>query len=249
MENNIRSIFSFNEEKEFDLLTDLEEQYTSGILTKKEYKELLEELSEEIKTENLVTEEIVNEDNLEETYSDEELDSMVNKTYNQQKVLNIYRRTKYNDKRLFAHTRCIDCGREKRVFLSNLINDPDKYGSCVCSDTNVDSKMDHINDLYSGKKKLSSNTSGYTGVSYVKNYSGELYDKWRAYIDIDGHRNFLGDFDSKAEAVRARKEAAEKGIKWYKDHKNEFMRDTRKNQKRKRTKRYKVKNKSKGTKI
>ena len=161
--------------------------------------------------------EVINKDDLkdklEETYSQEELDKLVGKTFNQQKILNIYRRQKYNDSRLFAHTRCVNCGREKKVFLSNLINDPDKYGSCVCSDVNVDSKLDNIEDLYDGSKKLSNNTSGYTGVSYVKTYKGELYDKWRAYIEIDGKRTYLGDFSSKSAAVRARKKAAEKGLK------------------------------------
>lgn len=79
-----------------------------------------------------------------ETYSDEELDDMIGKVYNIQKIQNIYRRKKYDDKRLFAHTVCTKCGREKRVFLSNLINDPDKYGSCICSDTNIDAKIDNI---------------------------------------------------------------------------------------------------------
>lgn len=119
----------------------------------------------------------IREDAIQETYSDEELDQMIGKTFNQQKIQNIYRRQKYNDNRLFAHTRCVNCGREKRVFLSNLINDPDKYGSCVCSDTNVESRLDNIHDLFDGSKKLSSNTSGYTGVSYIKTSKGQLYDK------------------------------------------------------------------------
>ena len=183
-----------------------------------------------------VPEDQVNEDLIDETYSDEELDKMIGKTYNQQKILNIYRRQKYNDKRLFAHTRCVSCGREKRLFLSNLINDPDKYGSCVCSDTNVKSRLDNIEDLFDGSKKLSNNTSGYTGVSYVKTYKGKLYDKWRAYIEVDGQRTYLGDFDSKSAAIRARKKAAEKGIKWYKEHKNEFMKNYRRKSKRYRSK-------------
>ena len=76
---------------------------------------------------NQLGEDLVNEENIDETYSDEELDKLVGKTFNQQKIQNIYRRQKYNDSRLFAHTRCVKCGREKKVFLSNLINDPEKY--------------------------------------------------------------------------------------------------------------------------
>lgn len=171
---------------------------------------------------------------IEETYSDEELDDMVGKVYNCHKIENIYRRKKYGEDRLFAHTVCINCGRDKKVFLSNLVNDPDKYGSCICSDTSIDAKIDNIQQLYSGEKKIASNTSGYTGVSFVKTYRGEPYNKWRAYIDIDGQRIYLGDFDSKAKAIKARKEAGENGIKWYKDNRNKLTRDMRK-----KTKKYK----------
>ena len=172
------------------------------------------------------------EEYLEETYSDEELDDMLGKVYNIQKIDDIYRRKKYGEERLFAHSICVNCGRDKRVFLSNLINDPDKYGSCICSDTNIESKIDNIEHLYDGSKKLASNTSGYTGVSLVKTYKGEPYNKWRAYIEVDGVRTYLGDFDSKAKAIKARKTAGEKGIKWYKDNKNKLMRDVRRKTKK-----------------
>lgn len=176
---------------------------------------------------------------LDETYDDDELKKMKNKVYNQQKIIKVYRRMKYGEKKLFAHTRCTQCGKEKRVFLSNLIKDPDKYGSCICSDTNIESRMDTITGLYKGTKKLSSNTSGYTGVSFVKKYRGEPYNKWRAYIEIDGHRNYLGDFNSKSKAIRARRAAAEKGLKWYGEHKNEFMSKSRRRHKKNRKKKSK----------
>ncbi|MCK9470180.1 MAG: hypothetical protein M0Q88_00310 [Bacilli bacterium] len=184
-------------------------------------------------TESALTAEII-----EEKYSKEELDDMIGDVHNIQKIDNIFRRKKYGKKRLFAHTVCINCGREKTVFLSNLINDPDKYGSCVCSDTNIEAKIDNIQDLYSGKKKLSNNTSGYTGVSFVKTFKGEPYNKWRAYIEIDGVRTYLGDFTSKAKAIKARKEAGEKGIKWYKDNRNKLMRDVRRRSKKYKTSKY-----------
>ena len=117
------------------------------------------------------------EDILTETYSDEELEGFINKVFNQQKVLNIYHRKKYGQDCLFAHTRCINCGREKKVFLSNLVTDPDKFGSCLCSDVNIDARMNNIEDLYKGKKKLSTNTSGYTGVYFVGKYKGQIYNK------------------------------------------------------------------------
>lgn len=202
------------------------------------FNESIKKISENFHERNKIkskesTEEISEDDaNLNETYSDEELDKMIGKTYNQQKIEGIYRRQKYNDKRLFARTKCINCGREKKVFLSNLVTNPEKYGSCVCSDTNVESRLDNIEDLFSGEKRLASNTSGYTGVSYIKTNKGELYDKWRAYIEVDGKRTYLGDFDSKSAAIRARKKAAQKGLKWYKEHKNEFMKNYRRKSRR-----------------
>lgn len=190
---------------------------------------------------NSGTDDILDEDAdyiLTEKYSDEELDDMIGNVYNIQKITNIFRRKKYDDKRLFARTVCTNCGREKTVFLSNLINDPDKYGSCICSDTNLDAKLDTIDALYSGRKKLASNTSGYTGVSFVKTYKGEPYNKWRAYIEVDGVRTYLGDFTSKSKAIKARKEAGEKGIKWYKDNRNKLMRDIRRKSKKYKTSKY-----------
>lgn len=180
----------------------------------------------------------IEEEYLDETYSDEELDAMIGKVYNTQKIDDIYRRKKYGEPRLFAHTICVNCGRDKRVFLSNLVNDPEKYGSCICSETNIEAKIDNIQSLYDGSKKLASNTSGYTGVSFVKTYKGQPYNKWRAYIEIDGVRTYLGDFDSKAKAVKARKTAGEKGIKWYKDNRNKLMRDVRKKTKKYKTSKY-----------
>lgn len=112
-----------------------------------------------------------------------------------------------------ADTICTKCGRTKQVFLSNLVNDPEKYGSCICSDENIDSRIDYAKELYTGGRKLSSNTSGYTGVSFVKTYKGQPYNKWRAYIEVDGKRTYLGDFEKKKDAVAARKEAGEKGVK------------------------------------
>lgn len=186
------------------------------------------------KMNNILPENLINEEQLEETYSDDELDRMVGKVYNIRKLDKWYR----NDKGLFAHTICTKCGREKEVFLSNLINDPDKYGSCICSDENIDSKIDYAQELYTGGRKLSSNTSGYTGVSFVKTYKGQPYNKWRAYIEVDGKRTYLGDFTKKKDAIKARKVAAEKGVKWYKDNKNKITRDLRRKTKKYTTSKY-----------
>lgn len=232
---------TLQEQKCTNYFNTITEDYNNNKLNKEDYEYLLEDLKEYLESyeqEDVdLEEDMLSEEALDETYSDEELDSFVNKTYNQQRVINIYRRVKYNDNRLFAHTRCVKCGREKRVFLSNLLNDPEKYGSCICSDTNIESRMDNIEQLYKGSKKLSSNTSGYTGVTFVKKYRNLPYNKWRAYIEVDGKRTYLGDFASKSKAIKARKAAAVKGVRWYKIHKHEFMKDARKRAKRYRTRR------------
>ncbi len=165
---------------------------------------------------------------LKETYTEDELREFKGKTFNQQKILSIYRRTKYGASRLFAKTKCTKCGREKTVFLSNLINDPDKYGSCICSDENIDAKVDSATAFYDGSKRLSSNTSGYTGVSYVKTYDGKPYDKWRAYIEVDGKRTYLGDFTFKKDAIEARRLAGEKGVSWYRTNRASLLKEKRK---------------------
>lgn len=174
----------------------------------------------------------IKEDFIDETYSEDEIEAMIGNVYNMQKVQSVSRKRKYGARQLWAKTVCIKCGRDKEVLLSNLVNDPDKYGSCICSEENVDAKIDNAQSLYDGSKKLSSNTSGYTGVSFVKTYRGEPYNKWRAYIEVDGKRTYLGDFTSKAKAIKARKKAGEKGIKWYKDNRNRLMRDVRKKSKK-----------------
>ena len=68
----------------------------------------------------------------------------------------------------------------------------------------------------------------------MKTYAGEPYNKWRAYIEVDGKRTYLGDFDLKKDAVAARKTAAENGVKWYKENRNKILRD-----KRRKTKKFK----------
>lgn len=178
------------------------------------------------------------EKDITETYTDDEIDNFIGKVFNLQKIQNIYRRKKYGEYKLFAHTVCKKCGREKRVFLSNLVNDPEKYGSCICSDKSIDAKIDNIQKLYDGSKRLKSNTSGYTGVSFVRDYKGKPYNKWRAYIEMNGTRIYLGDFDSKKEAIENRKAAAENGIKWYKNNKNIMVRDMRKKTKKFKSSKY-----------
>ncbi len=224
----------------------IKEDYKNKKIIKEDYEyklKFIKSYLESYKEDDIYIENVEekSEDILNETYSKEEIEGFINKIFNQQKILNIYHRKKYGQDYLFAHTRCVNCGREKKVFLANLVTNPDKYGSCICSDVNINARLDNIEDLYSGRKKLSSNTSGYTGVYFVKKYKGQIYNKWRAYIDLNGKRSYLGDFNSKSKAIRARKIAAVKGIKWYKNNKNNFLTQMRKKQKRYKQKRNKDK--------
>lgn len=59
-------------------------------------------------------------------------------------------------------------------------------------------------------KIYSNNTSGVTGVSYVKSSN-----KWAAYINYKGECKHLGTYDSFEDAVKARKTAEEKHFKEY----------------------------------
>ena len=57
----------------------------------------------------------------------------------------------------------------------------------------------------SRKKLVSTNKSGHTGVCYLKE-SG----KWRAYLSLKGKRMYLGDYNTKKEAILAREQAENK---------------------------------------
>ena len=48
-------------------------------------------------------------------------------------------------------------------------------------------------------------TSGVTGVNYLKRNN-----KWRAMIEFNKQRHYLGVFENKEDAIKARKEAEEK---------------------------------------
>ncbi|HJB28112.1 MAG TPA: AP2 domain-containing protein [Candidatus Blautia faecavium] len=62
------------------------------------------------------------------------------------------------------------------------------------------------------RKINNNNTSGVRGVSYRKNRG-----KWRAYIKIKRKNIHLGNFDTKEDAIAARKAAEEKWFGPYRD--------------------------------
>ena len=55
------------------------------------------------------------------------------------------------------------------------------------------------------RNNMSDNTSGVKGVAFKKDRN-----KWVAYISVDGKRKWLGYYDEKDKAVKARKKAEEK---------------------------------------
>lgn len=74
-------------------------------------------------------------------------------------------------------------------------------------------ELDRINGTRKSalKSKLhKGNTSGHKGVIWL-----ESRKKWRAYIGYKGKQIHLGNFDSKEDAIKARKKAEEKYHKPY----------------------------------
>jgi hypothetical protein len=94
------------------------------------------------------------------------------------------------------------------AFPSDFIDHIDGNGAHnkLCNLRNVDRSQNMQN-----QKRSSANTSGVTGV-YKTGKS-----KWRAMIFFSGSSKYLGSFDSKEEAVTARKKA-EKEAGFHKNH-------------------------------
>jgi hypothetical protein len=73
-----------------------------------------------------------------------------------------------------------------------------------------DNRIENLRDVsqavnVKNSRKRKNNTSGHTGVSWLKNNK-----KWAATININGRRKYVGFFHKKEEAIAARKKAAEK---------------------------------------
>ncbi|BDR66982.1 AP2 domain-containing protein [Clostridium tetani] len=131
-----------------------------------------------------------------------------------------------NDKHGHAQWLCkCDCGNEKVVVSNNLISGNTR--SCGCGEwenrkrngrrcvTSGDLKKANNKDRFKGTKinnitmKVPKhNTSGYKGIYWNKEKK-----KWEVRIELQGKRKFLGYFDSKEDAIKARKEAEEKYFK------------------------------------
>lgn len=129
---------------------------------------------------------------------------------------------------LIWECRC-DCGNLKEVSSYNL--ERGGVSSCGCLASEVHSKsikkaieihlLEHIVEgtnipVISSANLLSTNTSGYKGVSFHNKRR-----KWVAQISFKGRAYNLGRYEKKEDAIKARKEAEEKYhnnfLEWYKN--------------------------------
>lgn len=117
----------------------------------------------------------------------------------------------YAGKRAGMHRwRCrCDCGNE--TIVGQTLLQTGKTKSCGCLQKKV--ILDNLNlvdgtsvtRLEAGKKRrIRSNTSGYTGV-YLQKRTG----RWAAQITFQGRTHFLGSYAKKADAIKARQRGEE----------------------------------------
>lgn len=115
--------------------------------------------------------------------------------------------------------RC-DCGRETTVGQTLLQSGKTKSCGCIQTGSIVKNLK-----LYDGtsvtklessrKKRIASNTSGYTGV-----YRHQKSGKWMAQITFKGKTYYLGSYDRLEDAVQARRKGEEMHgtfLQWYYD--------------------------------
>lgn len=119
--------------------------------------------------------------------------------------------TAYAGKQSGAHRwRCLcDCGRETTVSHNLLLSGKTKSCGCLQAETYRENLKliggTSVTILEAGKKRrIASNTSGYTGV-----YRNKRSGKWVAQITFRGKTYYLGSYLDKEEAVKARRRGEE----------------------------------------
>ena len=90
---------------------------------------------------------------------------------------------------------------------------------------NVENYTQLAMNYYEGRTLNTRNTSGVTGVCYVKRRR-----EWIAQIAINKVNYHLGYFKNKEDAVRAREFANMNGIDWYKENKINIFKKENKNE-------------------
>lgn len=119
------------------------------------------------------------------------------------------------------HAKCrCECGNVKEILLRSITKGLTKSCGCLQSEKALEKtkyleewrKHDHVEGTslaaISRDEPIPKNTSGVTGVTFDKSRS-----KWMATIGLQGKRIFLGRFDKKEDAIKARKVAEEKYFK------------------------------------
>lgn len=100
---------------------------------------------------------------------------------------------------------------KKKILFHRLIMDvPDGMYIDHINHNTCDNRKKNLRIVTSSQNSFnrrmqSNNTSGITGVFYAKDRN-----KWRAFIKIGEKQTYLGQFDNKEDAIKARKEAEEK---------------------------------------
>lgn len=119
-----------------------------------------------------------------------------------------------------------DCGNETLVSAQNLMNGNVKSCGCLKIETMKKNQKIAKKKLYAcvirdgthirliknslSGKQMKSNTSGTTGVKFDR-----TRNKWIAELTFKGVYHYLGRYDKKADAIKARKEAENKYFRDY----------------------------------
>lgn len=120
---------------------------------------------------------------------------------------------KDKEKNYILECKC-DCGNIKLVATHDLISGNTKSCGCLYKISRKENSKKAIKAnieknvvdgtniaLISREKPMKHNTSGFTGVLWDKNRK-----RWRAEIIFKGKRHYLGRYENKEDAIKARKE-------------------------------------------
>lgn len=140
---------------------------------------------------------------------------LIGKRFHRLTIVKTYKK----DGRTHAKCQC-DCGNVKEILLRSIAKGLTKSCGCLQSEKALENtkhfeewrKHNHVEGTslaaISRDKPVPKNTSGVTGVTWDKSR-----DKWMATIGLKGKRIFLGRFDKKEDAIKAREKAEKKYFK------------------------------------
>lgn len=124
--------------------------------------------------------------------------------------LKVIKKTDMRQNRNIVWECVCECGTKTLVTTPNL--NSGRIKSCGCLKLDKWNEKNSRIGFYDGTRICSlaaktrkDNTSGYKGISWNKNAQ-----KWQVEIKIRGEKIYLGRYDNKENAIKARKEAEEK---------------------------------------